>query len=47
MLFPFLIFAIVLNAALGDKIKNPYGSAIINITNSVILINNVSTIPPK
>ncbi|HDY9451522.1 oligopeptide ABC transporter permease [Staphylococcus argenteus] len=29
MLFPFLIFAIVLNAALGDKIKNPYGSAII------------------
>ncbi|MGK3132159.1 oligopeptide ABC transporter permease [Staphylococcus argenteus] len=29
MLFPFLIFAIVLNSALGDKIKNPYGSAII------------------
>ncbi len=29
MLFPFLIFAIVLNAALGDKIKNPYGSAIL------------------
>ncbi|HGZ4307793.1 TPA: ABC transporter permease [Staphylococcus aureus] len=30
MLFPFLIFAIVLNAALGDKIKNPYGSAILS-----------------
>ncbi|MHB7915860.1 oligopeptide ABC transporter permease [Staphylococcus haemolyticus] len=36
MLFPFLIFAIVLNAALGDKIKNPYGSAIILV--AVILI---------
>ncbi len=24
MLFPFLIFAIVLNAALGDKLENPY-----------------------
>ena len=29
MLFLLLIFAIVLNARLGDKIKNPYGSAII------------------
>lgn len=30
MLFPFLIFAIVLNAALGDKIKNPYGFLILS-----------------
>ena len=29
MLFPFIPFAIVLNATLGDKIKNPYGSAMI------------------
>lgn len=37
MLFPFLIFAIVLNAALGDKIKNPYGSALILIVVIIIL----------
>lgn len=37
MLFPFLIFAIVLNAALGDKIKNPYGSAIILVFVIIIL----------
>ncbi|MCH4457919.1 ABC transporter permease [Staphylococcus haemolyticus] len=37
MLFPFLIFAIVLNAALGDKIKNPYGSAIILVAVIIIL----------
>ncbi|PTF04394.1 peptide ABC transporter permease [Staphylococcus devriesei] len=37
MLFPFLIFAIVLNTALGDKIKNPYGSAIILIFVIIIL----------
>lgn len=37
MLFPFLIFAIVLNAALGDKIKNPYGSAIILVGVIIIL----------
>lgn len=37
MLFPFLIFAIVLNAALGDKIKNPYGSAIILVLVIIIL----------
>ena len=37
MLFPFLIFAIVLNAALGDKIKNPYGSAIILVLNEYFL----------
>ena len=36
MLFPFLIFAIVLNA-LGDKIKNPYGSAIILVFVIIIL----------
>ena len=35
MLFRFN-FAIVLNAALGDKIKNPYGSAIILV--AVIII---------
>lgn len=29
MLFPFLPFAIVLNATFSDKIKNPYGSAMI------------------
>ncbi|MDM7881536.1 oligopeptide ABC transporter permease [Staphylococcus borealis] len=37
MLFPFLIFAIVLNAALGDKIKNPYGSAIILVAVIIVL----------
>lgn len=37
MLFPFLIFAIVLNAALGDKIKNPYGSAIILVLVIIVL----------
>ncbi|PNZ66552.1 ABC transporter permease [Staphylococcus croceilyticus] len=37
MLFPFLIFAIVLNAALGDKIKNPYGSAIILVGVIIVL----------
>ncbi|MGY0756945.1 MAG: ABC transporter permease [Staphylococcus haemolyticus] len=37
MLFPFLIYAIVLNAALGDKIKNPYGSAIILVAVIIIL----------
>ncbi|MCJ1662515.1 ABC transporter permease [Staphylococcus sp. NRL 18/288] len=37
MLFPFLIFAIVLNAALGDKIKNPYGSAIILVVVIIVL----------
>lgn len=37
MLFPFLIFAIVLNAALGDKIENPYGSAIILVFVIIIL----------
>lgn len=37
MLFPFIIFAIVLNAALGDKIKNPYGSAIILVFVIIIL----------
>ncbi|MBE7342652.1 ABC transporter permease [Staphylococcus haemolyticus] len=37
MLFPFLIFAIVLNAAIGDKIKNPYGSAIILVVVIIIL----------
>lgn len=37
MLFPFLIFAIVLNAALGDKIKSPYGSAIILIVVIIVL----------
>lgn len=37
MLFPFLIFAIVLNSALGDKIKNPYGSAIILVGVIIIL----------
>ncbi|MCD0909756.1 ABC transporter permease, partial [Staphylococcus aureus] len=36
-LFPFLIFAIVLNAALGDKIKNPYGSAIILVLVIIVL----------
>lgn len=37
MLFPFLIFAIVLNAAFSDKIKNPYGSAIILVLVIIIL----------
>ncbi len=37
MLFPFLIFAIVLNAALGAKIKNPYGSAIILVLVIIVL----------
>ena len=32
-----LNFAIVLNAALGDKIKNPYGSAIILVFVIIIL----------
>lgn len=41
MLFPFLIFAIVLNAALGDKIKNPYGSAIILVLVIIVLIGEV------
>ena len=36
MLFRFN-FAIVLNAALGDKIKNPYGSAIILVAVIIIL----------
>lgn len=37
MLFPFLIFAIVLNAALGDRINNPYGSAIILVFVIIVL----------
>ncbi len=37
MLFPFLIFAIVLNAALGDKIKITYGSAIILVLVIIVL----------
>lgn len=36
MLFPFIPFAIVLNATFSDKIKNPYGSAI--ILASVIIV---------